>query len=227
MVMEIRLPARKKERELTDDQRLTPVVRVIGLSGSLREGSYTRMAIKLALSGASEIGVETELVDLRTYDLAFADGRKDGSSYPPDVHRLRATVRDAQGIILGTPEYHGGLSGTLKNAIDLMGFDEFEGKVVGLIGVSGGKMGALNALMSLRTIGRSLHAWVIPEQVSIAEGWRLFDAQGRLKDAGLMNALTGLGKQVARFAFLHSSEQVREFVRLWEGAPANPGGGRG
>ena len=72
---------------------------------------------------------------------------------PPDVARLRSTVKRCHGLILGTPEYHGSFSGVLKNAIDLMGFEEFEGKMIGLVGVAGGAMGALSALASLRTIG--------------------------------------------------------------------------
>ena len=47
----------------------------------------------------------------------------------------------------------------LKNVMDLMGFDEFQGKMIGLVGVSGGALGASNALATLRTIGRALHAW--------------------------------------------------------------------
>ena len=208
---------------MSDQQSQVSSVRVVALNGSLREGSYTRMALAIALRGAHEIGAETQLVDLRTYNLAFCNGHRDPGAYPPDVNRLRAALQRSQGIILGTPEYHGGLSGVLKNAIDLMRFEEFEGKMMGLVGVSGGRMGALNALNSLRTIGRSLHAWVIPEQVSIAEGWRLFDAEGQMTDKGLADALSELGRQVARFAFLHSSDQVRGFMRLWESAPFNPG----
>ena len=65
---------------------------------------------------------------------------------------LRRTVQGAHSIIWGTPEYHGGPSGVLKNALDLMGFDEFQGKVVGLVGTSGGEMGATNALNSPRPL---------------------------------------------------------------------------
>ncbi len=201
-----------------------PVIRVVGINGSLRDGSYTRLAVKLALQGAEEVGAQTQLIDLREYDLIFCDG-KVGKDAPPDVLRLRQEVKQAQGIILGTPEYHGSFSGVLKNALDLMGFDEFEGKMIGLVGVSGGKMGAINALNSLRTVGRSLHAWVVPEQVSVPEAWRMFDAAGNLKDPRLEDELKNVGRQVARFTLLHSSEQAREFLRLWETAPANPGGG--
>ncbi len=197
---------------------------VVGICGSLRPASYTRMALKIALQGAQEAGARTNLIDLKDYELVFCDGKEDETSYPEDVFKLRREVSEAQGIILGTPEYHGGVSGVLKNALDLMGFDEIEGKMVGLVGVSGGALGAVHALNSLRTVGRALHAWVIPEQASIPQAWKAFDASGGLKDSGLEKRLREVGRQVARFAYLHSSEKAQEFLRAWEGAPENPGG---
>ena len=101
-------------------------IRVVGISGSLRNNSYTRMAVKIALQGAEKLGAQTQLIDLRDYDLVFCDGKEDESIYPEDVFRLRRDVQWAQGIVLGTPEYHGSFSGVLKNALDLMGFAEFE-----------------------------------------------------------------------------------------------------
>lgn len=199
-------------------------LRIIGICGSLRAVSYTRLALAEALAGARGLGAETELIDLRQYDLVFCDGSKQEEQQAPGVARLQAQVRAAQGIILGTPEYHSSYSGVLKNALDLMGFDEFGGKVIGLVAVSAGSMGAANALNALRLVGRSLHAWVVPEQVSIAQAWKQFDAQGRLLDAGLAARLQAVGQEVARFAYLHSSQQAQEFLRLWETAPANPGG---
>ena len=97
--------------------------------------------------------------------------------------------------------------------------------MVGLVGVSGGKLGALNALNGLRGVGRALHAWVVPEQASIAEAWRMFDDAGRLRDDDLRESTLEVGRQVARFSYLHSSESAKEFLRAWEGAPASPGGG--
>src|SRR3954453_8729251 len=110
-----------------------PVIRIVGISGSLRAGSYTRRAVETALAGAEEAGAATQLIDLRDYNLVFRAG-KDESGFPPDVFRLREEVKQSDGVILGTPEYHGGLSGVIKNALDLMGFDEFEGKMIGLVG---------------------------------------------------------------------------------------------
>lgn len=199
-------------------------IHVAGISGSLRKGSFTKMALRVALEGAEEAGARTRLIDLGEYELAFCDGNEDESLYPKDVFRLREDVRAAQGIILATPEYHGGYSGVLKNALDLMGFDEFEGKMLGLVGVSGGGIGAFGAMNSLREVGRALHAWVIPEQAAIPEAWKVFDESGKLKDSTLEKRLKEIGRQVARFAHLHTSEKSQEFLKAWEEAPVNPGG---
>jgi len=182
------------------------------------------MALQVALRGARETGAEATLIDLREYQLTFCDGKENESGYPKGVFRLRDEVKRAHGVILGTPEYHGGVSGVLKNALDLMGFEELEGKMIGLVGVSGGAFGSVHALSHLRTIGRALHAWVIPEQVAISEAWKAFDKEGNPTNLELEKRLLELGRQVARFSYLHTSEKALEFLRLWEGAPTNPGG---
>ena len=198
--------------------------KIVGISGSLRSGSYTTLAVRLALKGAEELECQTKLIDLRDYQLLFCDGKDDESQFPKDVFRLREEVKQAHGIILGTPEYHGGYSGVLKNALDLMGFEEFEGKMLGLLGVSGGAMGAFGAMNSLREVGRALHAWVLPEQVSIPQAWQEFDDAGNLKNPKLDERVRQVGRQVARFAYLHGSCEANEFLQRWEKARENPGG---
>jgi NAD(P)H-dependent FMN reductase len=201
-------------------------IKIVGISGSLRSGSYTRRVVGIALEGAEETGAETQLLDLREYDLPFSSGNPRERNYPPDVYKLREQIRNADGVILGSPEYHGGISGVLKNTLDLMGFKEFEGKLIGLVGVSGGLMGASNALVSLRNVGRALHAWVIPEQVSVPQAWKKFNPDGSLKDEALRGRLKRVGEQVAHYSSLHTLDKDLAFVDEWETAPTNPGGSR-
>jgi FMN reductase len=208
---------------MAENEKARDQIQIVAICGSLRPGSYTRMALQVALRGARETGAEATLIDLRNYQLIFCDGKKDENGYPKDVFRLREEVKRAHGLILGTPEYHGGVSGVLKNALDLMGFEELEGKMIGLVGVSGGALGAVHALSHLRTVGRALHAWVIPEQAAVSEAWKAFDEKGNLKNPEIEKRLLDLGRQVARFSYLHTSEKALEFLRLWEGAPMNPG----
>jgi multimeric flavodoxin WrbA len=120
-------------------------IRVVGICGSLRAIGNTKTARSIALRGASEFGASTSLLELRDYELHFY-GKAGPESDPPDVARLRGEIREAHGIIIGSPEYHGSLSGALKNMFDLMSIEDFEGKIVGLVGVAGGHIGAINTL---------------------------------------------------------------------------------
>ena len=200
------------------------VVRVVGICGSLRERSATRMALQLALAAAEEAGASAHLIDLRTYDLVFCAGMARDTEYPPDVARLCADVQAADGVILATPEYHGSFSGVLKNALDLMSFRELEGKMVGLIGCAGGQLGAMNALSGLRGVGRSLRCWVIPQQVSIANASRSFRDDGTPHDPDIAHRLVEMGQMITRFAYLHTSQRAQQFLAEWERAQQNPGG---
>ena len=114
----------------------------------------------------------------------------------------------------------------LKNALDLLGFEEFEGKMVGLVGVSGGRLGASDAMNSLRSIGRVLHAWVVPTEASVPAVYDAFDEDGEPKDPVVTDRLMAVGSEVARFARLHKCGEHLEFLRAWETAPHNPGGAR-
>lgn len=206
------------------DAVTTEIVRVAALGGSLRAGSYTAMALHIALEGAKAHGAETRFLDLHDYALALHPGDLKVAAADAEAQRFRADIRAVDGLIIGTPEYHGSYSGVLKNALDYLTFDEMEGKMIGLIGVSGGAMGAFGGLGGLRHIGRALHAWVIPEQAAIPEAWKAFDAAGRLKDPRLEKRLTEVGVAVARFAGYHKCGRFREFMKDWETAPPNPGG---
>lgn len=163
------------------------MVKIVGLGGSLRPSSHSQHALKLAAQRVEALGASVEILDLREMNLPFCDGGKEYPDYP-DVEHLRQTVRAADGLILATPEYHGSVSGVIKNALDLMSFDELSGKVVGVISVLGGQSNS-NALNDLRVIMRWVHSWVIPEQVAIGQAWKAFDEQGKLQDDDLSKRL--------------------------------------
>lgn len=198
-------------------------IKIVAICGSLRDKSYTRLALNVALEGAHEFNTETELIDLRNYSIPFCDDT-DESYNAPDVAKISKLLKQAHGVIIGSPEYHGSYSGVLKNLLDLLGFEEFEGKMIGLVGIAGGSLGATNTLNGLRTIGRQLHGWVLPGQVSIPRASKAFDENDKLIDDKLEHRLKDVGRQVAKFAFLHHSEKSLEFLNAWQEAPSNPGG---
>lgn len=179
-------------------------IKVLAISGSLRARSHTCAALRVALRGAAEAGAATEIFDLRETPLPFCDAREEEDTLPPEVHRFRAAVKEAQGLILGSPEYHGSFSGVIKNALDLLSFDELSGKMVGLIAVSGGASG-VSALSHLRLVMRAVHAWVIPQQVMIPHASRAFDEELAIVDARLEERLLEIGHEVVKFARIHAA----------------------
>lgn len=159
------------------------MVKIVGIGGSLRNNSYSQLALEIAAGRVEVLGAEVEILDTRQLRLPFCNGEDDYPDYP-DVERLRNAVKQADGLILATPEYHGSVSGVLKNALDLMDFEQLDGKVAGLISVLGGQSNS-NALNDLRVIMRWVHAWVIPEQIAIGQAWKAFSSEGKLLDEKL------------------------------------------
>ncbi len=146
-------------------------------------------------------------------------GEVEEKDYPPDVFRLREEIKEADGIIFGTPEYHGSMSGVLKNMLDLMSQEQLEGKIAGLVGVAGGHTGAINSLNTMRTVGRNMHFWVLPQEVSVADSAMAFDDEGSVTDPVIENRLRNIGRQVVKFAALQQNIRQSDFMKLWEGLP--------
>jgi len=193
-------------------------IRITGVCGSLSENGATLKALKVVLSGAAEYGVETELLELRDLNLVFY-GSVSPDEYPPDVLKLRQTLRNSRGIILATPEYHGSLTGALKNMLDLMSIEDFETKIIGLVGVAGGQIGAINSLNTMKTICRNLHSWVLPQEVSIANSGQAFNSEGNAVDSALEDRLRNVGRQVVKFATVQRKVQHDEFMDMWKSLP--------
>jgi FMN reductase len=193
-------------------------IKITGVCGSLSANGATRQALKIALNGAAEYGAEVTLLELRDFELVFF-GSVAQSEYPTDVERLRNSVRESQGIILATPEYHGSLSGTLKNMLDLMAIDDFETKIVGLVGVAGGHTGAINSLNTMKTICRNLHCWVLPQDVSISNSSLAFSDDGNASDPALQERLLNVGRQAMKFASLQQKVQQDDFMAMWKTLP--------
>ena len=104
---------------------------------------------------------------------------------------FRSSVKSSTALLLASPEYHGDISGVLKNALDLLEEEHMVGKVVALLAVVGG-VHSTHALNTMRLICRQLHCWVLPEQVIIPHAEECFDEKGQLKDKQIEERLDHL-----------------------------------
>jgi NAD(P)H-dependent FMN reductase len=170
-------------------------VHVVGIAGSLREESKSRIALAHALEEASGATVSTDLIDLRDLDLPLYDADDEDVG---DAAELRERIRAADSVILGTPMYHGSYSSVLKTAIDYCGFDEFENATVGLLAVAGGSF-PITALEHLRSVCRALDAWVIPHQAAVPRSSSAFE-DGEFVDEGTERRVRTLGQRAVEYA---------------------------
>ncbi|WP_336035594.1 NADPH-dependent FMN reductase [Halobacterium yunchengense] len=160
---------------------MSPRPLVVGVSGSRRDGSYTKRTVERALAAAGRAGAATDLIDLGRVDLPLYHPDRDAGECG-DAESLLARVRRADGVVVGSPNYHGSYSSTFRNFHDYCGFDEYEDTVVGLVVVAGGGTIA-STLDHMRVTMRGVHADVVPEQAGVLDASAKFDGDGLVDEA--------------------------------------------
>jgi FMN reductase len=162
------------------------------------------MALSLSLDMAKQQGAETSLLSGADLDLqSYVPG---AGTLPLKAQRIVAELRRADGVILGTPGYHGGISGLVKNALDYteeMKGDSrpyLEGRAVGCIVTAAGDQGAMTTLIALRSIVHALRGWPTPMGAAIVTSTPLFDAAGNCLSSRVETQLGLIARQVVDFA---------------------------
>ena len=177
---------------------------IIGIGGTTRANSSTEKALKIALRAADELGAETLLLGAEALDLPMYAPEKPDRA--PAAQRFVAEIRKADGIILGSPGYHGGISGLVKNAIDYVedlskdASPYFQGRAVGLIATGAGWQGAVVTLSALRAIVHALRGWPTPLGVPVNTLEPCFDAEGNCVSPKLQEQLEIVAREVVDFA---------------------------
>ncbi|WP_406856292.1 NADPH-dependent FMN reductase [Alsobacter sp. KACC 23698] len=158
-------------------------VTVLGISGSLRKDSYNSAALRAAAELAPE-GLTVQTTGIGDLPLYNDDVRQSG--YPAPVQALRDAVKQADGLLIVTPEYNYSISGVLKNAIDWVSRppeQPFDGKPVAIMSVSPGIFGGARAQYHLRQMFVYLNGDVLNRpEVMIGTCASKFDKEGRLTD---------------------------------------------
>jgi NAD(P)H-dependent FMN reductase len=172
------------------------VTRLVAVSGSRRDGSYTTQALGYVLRRARNAGVETTLLDLGAVDIPLYHPDRSASERG-DVAEARRLVRAADAVVLGSPVYHGSYSSTFKNFHDYCGSDEYDETVVGLVASAGGGSYG-STLEHMRSTVRSVHGIVVPRQVGIRSARTKF-TDGELTDDGIADRLDALTDQVVDY----------------------------
>ncbi len=158
-------------------------MKVIGISGSLRQGSFNTAALRAA-QGLAPDGMAIEIADISAIPPYNEDRRAEG--FPAAVAALREQIAASDGLLIATPEYNYSTSGVLKNAIDWASRppeQPFDGKPIAILGASAGKLGTARAQYHLRQMFVFLNGLVVNKpEVMIGGAAQAFDADGNLTD---------------------------------------------
>jgi FMN reductase len=139
----------------------TDTFKVLGVAGSTRGQSYSTRALKIALEHAKKQGAEVRLLELGMTELPLYNPNAEASK---EVEQAAEAVAWADAFILASPDYHGSISGALKNFLDYF-FEEFAGKLFGYIVASHEK--GLTVMEQMRTAVRQCYGWSMPYGLSV------------------------------------------------------------
>ncbi len=187
---------------------------VVGIGGTTRTPSSTDRALRLALRGAEEAGATVHCFS-GPFLVRLPHFAPEHQTRSEEQRELVETMRRADGLIVASPGYHGGVSGLVKNALDLLedlSGDQrsyLDGRAVGLVVTAAGWQAAVTTLDALRAIVHALRGWPTPLGAALNTTEPIFDAQGNCTDAKAAAALSAVGRQVVEFAMRHSPRAQR------------------
>jgi len=179
--------------------------KIVGIGGTTRAASTTENALLCSLRRAEELGAETRLFGgqflarLPTFD------PHPGNPTPEQLELVEA-VRAADGILIGSPGYHGSISGVVKNALDTLELTAndaapyFHGRPVGAVVTAYGWQATGSTLMALRAIIHAMRGWPTPFGAALNSTAGLFDETGACRDPKDAWALATVAEQVMEFA---------------------------
>ena len=190
---------------------------IVCISGTNRPDNYTSRALAIVTNELEKTGETHTVFDARELELAFP-----GQESTADSERLKEAVVNASGVIMASPEYHGGVCAMSKLIIENLGFpSQLSGKPMALLGVAAGRIGAIKSLEQLKAICSHIGAIVVPGSVSIAGVRQVFDEQGNCLDEGSEKAIRGVAHSMSGFLTDYVcpkyalESMVREDSRPW------------
>jgi len=191
-----------------------PPPRILLLYGSLRERSFSRLAVEEAARLLQLFGAETRIFD--PSDLPLPDQVK-GDDHPA-VHELREHAFWSEGMVWCSPERHGQITGIMKAQIDhlpleMKGMRPTQGRTLAVMQVSGGSQ-SFNAVNTLRLLGRWMRMFTIPNQSSVAMAYKEFDEAGRMKPSSYYDRIIDVMEELVRFTVLlrpHAAQLVDRY----------------
>lgn len=176
---------------------------IVGFGGTTRPRSTSERLVAAVLADARAQGARTDLFGGEAL-AALPHYAPEQPGRTAEQSAFLDAIRQADGIVIGTPAYHGGMSALVKNAIDLIADLQgdarvfLDGRPVGIVVAAGGWQGAGATLSAVRDIVHALRGWPTPVGVA-ATSSAVFDSDGQLIDPSLVKAVASQARQLTAF----------------------------
>jgi NAD(P)H-dependent FMN reductase len=178
-------------------------VNVLGVAGSMRQQSYSTRTLKMVLEETKKYNAESYMLEVRKINLPLYDPSEitsDNSSSNNNnvLERITIALKWADVFVLASPDYHGSMSGGMKNFLDYF-WEDFAGKTFGYIVASHEK--GLTVADQMRTAVRQCYGWSMPYNISI-NGEKDFDSKGNLINSALAKRIKMLARDLVTYGIL-------------------------
>ena len=204
--------------------------KILAFSGSLREKSYNKKVLKVAVEGAKKAGADVTYIDLKDYPMPlYNPDLQETQGFPPIAAALQKLLHEHDGLLIASPEYNASVTGVLKNAIDWTSRANgdfklgecYKGKFAAIMTASPGAFGGLRCLGHLRDILTILLVNVLPTEIAVAKVGGIFDIDtDEMTNDNMRMILEDLGKSLADMLGKTHGE-----VEIVKSAASDTGGG--
>lgn len=171
--------------------------KLLGVGSSFRKNSSSNKILKMVLEKAQRHGADTSMIELSKINLPIFNPNKP-KEISEDIKNINEQIVKADGFILATPDYHGSMSGGLKNFLDYYWY-EFSGKIFGYI-VSSHEKG-LTVMDHMRTTIRQCYGWSLPYGLSINTEYDL-DEYHNINNPTLLLRIKNMSRDIVTYGKL-------------------------
>lgn len=178
-------------------------LKILGVASSMRESSYSTRVLKLALEKAEKRGAEIKLLDLRELQLPMYHPEQNSS---PELDKVTGYVKWADAFVLASPDYHGSMSGVMKNFLDFF-WSDFAGKTFGYICASHEK--GLTVMDQMRTAIRQCYGWSMSYGISVNSD-QDFDKQGNITNENILSRIETIVRDLAVYGSLIADQYKKD-----------------
>lgn len=179
--------------------------KIVGLGGTFRQASSSERLVRAVLAECATMGADTIMFDGPAL-ASLPHFNPENPQRTVEEAALVEAVRTADGIVIGSPGYHGGYSGLVKNAVDLLedlrgdARVYFDGRPVGLVVTAAGWQACGTTLSALRDVVHAMRGWPTPVGLAVnSVEQKPFAPDGAVIDEGVAGAIRAQARQIMSF----------------------------